>query len=122
MSDPQVSPKVNKSQFVKNILSQIGALSKNPPENWRSQVEEALEKNNLKVHRVTIYQIRSKAMQGMKRKNPIVVAKTNVRRASIIAPASLKVADLYAIKDFAKQFGGVDRLKEAIKALEAFIN
>ena len=48
-------PKVNKTAFVRNVLKEIGAITANPPEGWRQKVEEALAKQSLSMHQVTIF-------------------------------------------------------------------
>lgn len=53
--------KINKSEKVREILKEIGALSKNPPENWITTLREKL--GDLKVSAPLIYQIRRNVMK-----------------------------------------------------------
>lgn len=103
--------KVNKSQFVRNYLKEIGALTDNPPEGWRKQVEDALAKENIKMASVTIYQIRSKALQSKKASAKSKNLNNN-----------LTVDSLASVRDFAKTVGGLDNLSHAIDFLRSIRN
>lgn len=72
-----VKNKVNKSELVRNILQEIGAISENPPEKWKNTVVEKLGKN--KVNDVLIYQVRRQLLA----KNDIVFPKRTVVRKNI---------------------------------------
>lgn len=109
--------KVNKSAFVRNVLREIGALSQNPPEGWRQQVEDALKKQNIAMNTVTIYQLRSKAMKGDKAGKP-----TNGRRGRVkttLNKGEITLTHLNAVRDFAEKFGGLESLIKVIDALKA---
>ena len=119
--------RVNKTAIVRNILRDIGALNANPPEGWRQQVEEALKKQNLSMHQVTIYQIRSKELKA---KGEAKAAKAKGRPKSVAAPTAtavpaqangkLTVSDLKTVQELAKNLGGLDALSEAISAIKSF--
>jgi hypothetical protein len=125
-------PKVNKTAFVRNVLQQIGAITANPPEGWRQKVEEALAKQSLSMHQVTIYQIRQKAMKEASGLVPPAKAKPGRPKAAPKAAASktvaskapvkgsLTVADLQAVVEFSKRFGGINGLSEAVAAIKSF--
>ena len=127
-------PRVNKTAFVRNVLKEIGALTATPPEGWRQKVEEALANQNLNMHQVTIYQIRQKAIKeaagtpatkgaagtpatkGKSKGRP----KAQAAPAQVIGNANLTVADLQAVLEFAKKFGGLDGLTEAVSTIKSF--
>jgi hypothetical protein len=117
--------KISRSQFVRSVLQEIGAISANPPEDWRKQVEEALRKNKMEMHNVTIYQIRKKLLQesGFKgkqrkrRKNAETVALAKPRRTR---KEDVSLDDIFALQKFAEKFGGFKRLQHAISVLEQF--
>ena len=116
--------KISRSQFVRNVLQEIGAISTTPPDDWRKQVEEALRKNKMEMHNVTIYQIRKKLMEkdGLKSKRrkrrksaeATVTAKPRSRKDN------LTVEELFALQKFAEKFGGFKRLNHAIAILDQF--
>lgn len=123
-------PKVNKTAFVRNVLKEIGAITTTPPEGWRQKVEEALAKQNLSMHQVTIYQIRQKAIKeaagtpakGKSKGRPKAqaVAAPTTAPAPVNGNANLTVADLQAVQEFAKKFGGLDGLNDAVSAIKSF--
>jgi len=136
-------PRVNKTAFVRNVLKEIGAITANPPEGWRQKVEEVLAKSNLQMHQVTIYQIRQKAIkekekeaeaegtpakaQGKPKGRPKAQAaqaaqapKYPAAPAKVNGNAALTVADLQAVQEFAKKFGGLDGLNDAVSAIKSF--
>lgn len=127
----QTEPRQTKTAFVRGVLKEIGAISKNPPEGWRQQVEEALKKQGLDMHTVTIYQIRQKALQekqggkaaskGKQRKGPAKAAAPAPTPAAVPSVnGNITVADLKAVQEFSQRFGGLAGLTEAVKALESF--
>jgi uncharacterized membrane protein YdfJ with MMPL/SSD domain len=120
MADEAV--RVNKSAFVRGVLKDIGALTANPPEGWRQKVEEALQKQGLSMHNVTIYQIRQNALKAKGEKK----ARKKAEAAAVTATApttngsKLTVDNLRAVQQFAKTVGGIDSLQEAINVLKDF--
>lgn len=121
MSANNVEKKVNKSAFVRNILKEIGALSANPPEGWRQQVEDALAAQNIKMAKVTIYAIRNGAMQKKKKRAKdaeVVKVEGNGRRKKNKIE-NIAIADLKALQKFAERFGGLDNLEAVISLLKS---
>jgi len=113
----------NKSEFVRGILRDIGALSENPPDGWRDKVEEALEKQGLKMHQVMIYQLRRKELEKSgdvtinKKKPGRKPGKTKGQKA-ILATPELSLDDILAARKVAEEFGGVGKLAAALSALD----
>lgn len=118
-----VMAKVNKSAFVRNLLKDIGAISTTPPEDWRKRVEDALTKQHLKMHFTSIYQQRNKLLEAAGIPNPNV-KNVKAKIAKVIKPKQEKlnhsVQDLISIQNFAKNFGGLDALHEAINIIKSF--
>lgn len=113
--------RMTKTEIVRNIMMEIGALTKNPPEGWKKKVDEALAKANVKIHPVSIYQIRSKFLNGKKKpaKTTAIVA-VKPQKTEAVKQNVLKVSDLLVVNEFAKKYGGLSKLKEAIQAIELF--
>lgn len=60
----------SKTDFVRQILREIGAVSGGePPEGWVKQVEKRLADNNMKMHRNTIYFTRRNMLKSQGKKN-----------------------------------------------------
>jgi len=122
-------PKVNKTAFVRNVLKEIGAITTTPPEGWRQKVEEALAQQKLSMHQVTIYQIRQNLIKeaagapakGKSKGRPKAqAAAPKTAPAPVNGNANLTVADLQAVQEFAKKFGGLDGLTDAVSAIKSF--
>jgi len=109
-----------KAEVVRQILTQIGATKQNPPEGWFKKTTELLAKANIKVHQTHVYAIRNK----MLRKNRIVNKKPTEpeTRPAPTKSAQICLSDLLAVKNFSKQFGGLEKLRDCIRALEQFVN
>lgn len=122
----------NKSEFVRGVLREIGALNDNPPEGWRAKVEEALKNQNLEMHQVMIYQIRRKAMEkvaegakGAKKKpgrkpgvKAAVVVATKPKAQAKPVANGLSLDDILSARKLAEEFGGVGKLSAALTALD----
>ena len=123
----------NKSEFVRGVLRQIGALSETPPDGWRLKVEDALAKQKVEMHQVMIYQIRRKEMEKMVKSEhkPEPLAKINadgqkptLKRGP--KPKSkqmdaLSITDLLKARKVAIDFGGVEKLLGALNALSTLL-
>lgn len=125
----------NKSEFVRTVLKDIGALSANPPEDWKKQVEDALAKEKITMHQVMIYQVRRNAMEaaGLLPKRDTKAAAKKVapkgkpgrKPGTKVAPKkspkasgpSLSLDDLVKANKIADEFGGAEKLASALKAL-----
>jgi hypothetical protein len=129
--------KVNKSEFIRNILRDIGALSDNPPEGWRTKVEEALKENKIELSNNYIYNIRTKAMQdaGTYKKNLWDSKRKSSKRKFLNRKKALKnngsvvlsksyadvtLKQLQSVRSFAEKLGGIDNLAKIIDALKNF--
>lgn len=120
----------NKSEFVRQVLQEIGALTENPPEGWRRQVEEALAKQKLKMHQVTIYQIRQKAMQKMaqngdgKKEEGEVAEETprKQRGRRRGGRRNLTISDIRDILKFARRYGGLSGLSQAVADVQSVVS
>lgn len=107
------TPRINKSEVVRQILNQIGACSESPPEGWRSTVEERLAQhkgkdgNPMKMNAVTIYQLRRKEIDK------------NAGKRKARATANFNdLAKLIEVKKFAQTVGGIEQLEQAIAFLK----
>ena len=114
--------KINKTHFVRDVLDQIGAFGKNCPDDWHHQVVQALQNAGISMHPNAIYGVRQKTLDKLKQVGRN--ARQGKRQLSGAMPdldstVKLTVADLFAFQQFAKSFGGIDKVKNAIKAMEA---
>lgn len=131
----------SKTEFVRQILNEIGAVSeKEPPEGWVQEVEKRLAQNNLKMHRNTIYFTRRNMLKSQGKKNAnaksfSVKVKKRSQTNSLQAPhfskddtAASKAIDrpvfshghisaLREVQKLAQKFGGLRQLAEAIDFL-----
>jgi hypothetical protein len=121
--------KVNKSDVIRKILSDIGAIAKDAPEGWAKTVATKLEAKGIKVSAPMIYQLRTKEMAKAG-----VVAKTKRRRRKAAkakavsvavassAPAPTKTAGkydaLFAVKKLANELGGLEHVESAVAVLK----
>lgn len=127
----------SKSDFVRQVLREIGALSEdNPPIGWVHEVEKRLSENKLSMHRNMIYLTRRKMLDAGKQNKKSGVSKNKVvkrqsytqnhRTASnnstgensnkaIFTQNQLNA--LQEVQKFAEAYGGLQQLNEAIKFL-----
>ena len=110
-----------KTSFVREVLREIGAVTDEPPVGWKKKVEEALAAHNLNMNQVTIYQTRLKLLRGGSAKKDSTkkgrpVGSTNAPKAV----KTLQVEELIQIREFAKTIGGINRLSEGVKFIQAF--
>lgn len=106
MANNSTATRTNKSEIVREILHEIGAVTDNPPEGWRATVEERLAKQKLKMNAVTIYQLRRKEID---------------KTAGRPAKKATKFSDLeklVEVKKFADTIGGLDQLEQAVNFLK----
>lgn len=118
----------NKSEFVRGVLRDIGALTENPPDGWREKVEDALKKQNLEMHQVMIYQVRRKEMEKMAETDAPVKKKPGRKPGQKPAAKTAKTAtvngnglsldDILSARKLAEEFGGVGKLSAALSALD----
>ena len=110
-----------KTSFVREVLREIGAVTENPPADWKQKVAEALAAHGLKIHQVTLYQTRKAMLEGNKKpaKKGRPVGSKAAPKAAPKASAGPSLEELIKIKEFANQVGGYARLAEGIKFLQA---
>jgi hypothetical protein len=120
--------KVNKSDVIRKILSDIGAIAKDAPEGWAKTVATKLEAKGIKVSAPMIYQLRTKEMA----KAGVVVKTTRRRKKAAKAKAvSLVVGSaapapkhdgkydaLFAVKKLANELGGLEHVESAVAVLK----
>lgn len=106
MANNSTATRTNKSEIVRQILHEIGAVTENPPEGWRTTVEERLAKQKLKMNAVTIYQLRRKEID-----------KATGRPAKKATKFS-DLEKLVEVKKFADTLGGLDQLEQAVNFLK----
>lgn len=123
----------SKTEFVRRILNEIGAVSeKNPPEGWVLEVEKRLAQNNLKMHRNTIYFTRRNMLKSQGKKNANAKLsgkkkhfqnKPSEMSGSINYAATQPVfsanhiSALRDVQKLAQKFGGLRHLSEAVEFL-----
>lgn len=111
--------KPSKASIARDFMKKIGALKKNPPENWVEKVEGHLKEQGFALpasSRVQIYAIKSKAMKKTHKsvKSPKAVAKKKYNGSV----QKLSIEDLSAAKKYASSNGGIEKCIEVFKALQ----
>lgn len=117
-----VSTKGKKSEFTRQVLRDIGAISPEPPKDWKNQVHETLRKNKLDIHDVTIYQLRRELMQqeGIKdTKRRRRRRKTTESKTVATKRIDITLDDVIALQKFIDKFGGFKRLQKTIELYES---
>lgn len=113
MANTATTPRINKSEVVRQILNEIGACTEIPPDGWRSIVEEKLSKHKgkdgkaMKMNAVTIYQLRRTEIDKL-------AGKRKTRGAAKFND----LAKLVEVKKFAESLGGIEQLEQAIVFLK----
>ncbi len=117
--------KVNRSDVIRKILSDIGAIAKDAPEGWAKTVKAKLEAKGHTVSEPMIYQLRNRELK----KAGIVVKKRRGRKkaaakakavvASAPAPKTEGKYDaLFAVKKLANELGGLEHVESAVAVLK----
>jgi cbb3-type cytochrome oxidase cytochrome c subunit len=116
-----------KSEAAVEILEKIGAISASPPSGWLQQAQNALERKGISMHPQSIYGVRAKALKIAKAEKR---AQRHTQRQdedsheeqettkSTNGFVSISVADLLIVKEFIHEFGGVERVKNALQAFD----
>lgn len=121
--------KVNKSDVIRKILSDIGAIAKDAPEGWAKTVTTKLEAKGIKVSAPMIYQLRTREME---KAGIVVKAKRGRKKAAAKAKAvslaggssapapktSDKYDALFAVKKLANELGGLEHVESAVAVLK----
>ena len=130
----------NKSEFVRGVLRDIGAITVPAPDGWRQKVEKALEDQKIKMHQVMIYAIRraeleKSGLMPAAEAKPVQAREAVLRNVGKKADAKIKpapvetanngrhlsVQDLLLAKKHAQDFGGVEKLSEALSVLAKLV-
>lgn len=96
----------NVTQFVRNVLYEIGAIKDQPPKGWKKIVEEKISEQGVDVSKVNIYAIRNKEL-----------AKKGTDGNSVSDLANCTHI-LIELRSFATKVGGIDRLQQLIDVLK----
>jgi hypothetical protein len=121
--------KVNKSDVIRKILSDIGAIAKDAPEGWAKTVMTKLNAKGIKVSAPMIYQLRNREMAKAgvavktKRRHRKVAAKA--KAVSLVVGSSTpatkhdgKYDALFAVKKLANELGGLEHVESAVAVLK----
>lgn len=114
---------VNKSDVIRKILTDIGAITKNAPEGWAKTVTTKLEAKGIKVSAPMIYQLRTKEMAkaGLKAKAKKGRKAKAVRSVAVAVAAAPKTDGkydaLFAVKKLANELGGLAHVESAVQVL-----
>ncbi len=121
--------KVNRSDVIRKILQDIGAVSKDAPGGWAKTVKAKLEAKGIKVSDPMIYQLRTKEMakagvvvktkRGRKKAAAKVKAVSLAGGSSAPAPKTEGKYDaLFAVKKLANELGGLEHVESAVAVLK----
>lgn len=102
----QKDTKTNISKIVRDILQEVGAISLNPPANWKDQVIQKLKNMNIDDKKVNVYAIRSKELNKLNKDD--------------VAPIDLQEygSILIELRTLAKKVGGIDKLSDFVNILK----
>ena len=95
----------NVTKIARDIIYDIGAVSDNPPENWRRTVEKRLEDLGVDFKKVNLYAIRIKEL-------------TKSSKAAIPVDDDYRKT-LIEVSSLARRLGGIDALMERIRLIES---
>ena len=115
-----------KSEAVLEILERIGAITSEPPAGWLQTVQEALERKRIQMHPQSIYGVRSKALKELKEmekaerraNREAAQHEEEEKQQATNGFVSITVADMLVLKEFINEFGGVERVKNALQAFD----
>jgi hypothetical protein len=105
-----------KADVVREILNKIGAVSNDPPEDWKAKTEAELNKRKLKVHQTQIYEIRRKETAKLADANgeATTVTVRRKRRGGRRKAVELNFDSAVKIAKFAAPYGGLAKLRSHI--------
>ncbi len=120
---------VNKSDVIRKILQDIGAIAKDAPEGWVKTVKAKLEAKGLGVSDPMIYQLRTKELakagivvktkRGRKKAAAKAKAVSLAVGSSASTPKNAGMYDaLFAVKKLAKELGGLEHVEWAVAVLK----
>lgn len=95
----------NVTKIARDIIYDIGAVSDNPPENWRRTVEKRLEDLGVDYKKVNLYAIRIKELT--KSSKALIPVDDDYRKT------------LIEVSALARRLGGIDALMERIRLIES---
>lgn len=96
----------NVTQFVRDVLYEIGAVDERPAKGWKKVVEEKLLEKGVDISKVNIYAIRNKE---------ILKQSTGEKDITELANCANILIEL---KSFAKKVGGIEKLQQLIDVLK----
>lgn len=95
----------NVTKIARDIIYDIGAVSDNPPENWRRTVEKRLEDLGVDFKKVNLYAIRIKEL-------------TKSSKSALPVDDDYRKT-LLEVSSLARRLGGIDALMERIRLIES---
>jgi hypothetical protein len=111
---------INRSQVIREILQEIGAMNETPPKGWVDTVRKALKKRKLSVDDTMIYNVRRKDLARLARDQGVresgVPAETKIRDAKISLVDCMKVSELI------KEVGGYSKFEKILSIMNALRN
>ena len=96
----------NISQLVRDILQELGAVSHNPPKDWKNKAIQKLKDLNIDVKKVNVYAVRSKELRKLVK--------------DVDTPLNLQDygSVLIELRSLANKVGGIDKLLEFVNILK----
>lgn len=113
--------RTNKTETVRGILKEMGALVKSPPSGWANQVQAKLAEQNLNVSKVRVYQIRTMTMQARKKarsRKSVDESVVKTGRPSKKQSYESAMEHLAKVAEFANSIGGLENLEKTIQILK----
>lgn len=119
---------LSRASVVRDVLLRLGAIQDIPAQGWHSKAMKILDEKGIHMHPQTVYGVRARALKNLKKQErlagekPVPIQEEAVSREGDSDQQDfleIKVAELLAMNEFANNFGGYDRVRQALKALEA---
>lgn len=119
---------LSRASVVRDVLLRLGAIQDIPAQGWHAKTMKILAEKGIQMHPQTVYGVRARALKNMKKQDGLSGGKSvpiqeepadreeDLNKQDFL---EIKVAELLALNEFANNFGGYDRVRQALKALEA---
>lgn len=111
---------INRSDVIREILQEIGAMNETPPKGWVEMVRKGLKKRKITVDDTMIYNVRRKDLVRLQRDQ--TVRETGVPAESKIRDAKVSLADCIKVSELIKEVGGYSKFEKVLSIMNALRN
>ena len=111
---------INRSDVIREILQEIGAMEQTPPKGWVDMVRKGLKKRKLTVDDTMIYNVRRKDLNRLARDQ--AVRETGIPVEAKVRDAKISMADCMKVSDLIKDIGGYSKLEKILSIMNVLRN